>query len=129
MLKLALSQIGSQIIMYLYFQVRRETRLSYKLATHAVYVVLENLAVLTPSPLTSLIDGILKEFEVPLDVSNSLLDSTEDMTRLISISDNLDSVKNDAQQRSWELFDDQASIMECLNELKSILVMKHFTHL
>lgn len=103
------------------FQVRCETHLSHKLSCHAVYVVMEKLASLRPSISVALND-ILKILEIPPEAPESLIDETRDMARLFIITEDLDSVRNDVQQRSWELFDDQATIMEYLNELYCILV-------
>lgn len=100
-----------------------KTHISHKLASRAVSVVFQSLIALPPFD----IDQVFKTFDNgPLEVPVSVLDKTEDMIQLLKLSDNLNSVKNDAQQRSWELFDDQASIVNCLNELKSILVIRGF---
>ncbi|KAK7597833.1 hypothetical protein V9T40_010058 [Parthenolecanium corni] len=99
-------------------RVRMKTHISHKLASRAVSVVFQSLNALPPFE----IDQVFKTFDNgPSEVPVSVLDKTEDMIQLLKLSDNLNSVKNDAQQRSWELFDDQASIVNCLNELKSIL--------
>lgn len=104
-------------------QVRSETRLSYKLASHAVHVVLECLISIAPSPVAHFINETLKEPDFPPSPSNSVLDKTRDILRLFEIAENLNSIKNDAQQRSWQLFDDQKIIMDYLNELNLILVI------
>lgn len=86
-----------------------------------MYAVIENLSSLIPA-----VSDILSEFsstlETPLEAPISLIDDTRDMARLYVITEDLDAVKNDAQQRSWELFDDQVVIMDYLNELNCILV-------
>lgn len=108
---------------HLYFQVRTQTRLSHKMATRAVQVVFQNLLGLSPYDMNNVLNLTYK-FDERLEVPPRILDQSEDMTQLLKLSDNLHSVKNDAQQRSWELFDDQASIVNCLNELNSILVIQ-----
>lgn len=115
-------------------KVRCETHLPHKLACHAVYAVIENLSSLIPT-----MSDILSEFsstlETPLEAPISLIDDTRDMARLYVITEDLDAVKNDAQQRSWELFDDQVVIIDYLNELNCILmdadvaISKRFLHI
>lgn len=83
--------------------------------------MIDSLSSLVPSVSTPL-NAISNRLETPLEAPDSLMDETQDMARLFAISENLDSVKNDAQQRSWELFDDQVAIMEYLNEFNRILV-------
>lgn len=85
-------------------------------------VVLENFSTLAPPSAVLVIDEILAKIEEPPEAPMSLIDNTQDMTRLFVITEDLDSVRNDAQQRSWELFDDQASIVEYLKEFNCILV-------
>lgn len=84
--------------------------------------MLENFTSLAPLSATSTISEILTQIQTPLEAPSSMIDNTQDMARLFIITEDLDSVKNDAQQRSWELFDDQATIIEYLNELNCILV-------
>ncbi|XP_065199507.1 NCK-interacting protein with SH3 domain [Planococcus citri] len=116
-------------------RVRCETHLSHKLATHAVNVVLENFSTLAPPPAVQVITEILSKLEVSPEAPLSLIDNTQDMTRLFVITEDLASVKDDAQQRSWELFDDQASIVEYLREFNCILtdadtaISKRFLHI
>lgn len=95
------------------------------MATRAVIVVFQELLAMPPYDNDCLKSFFTNKyrFEEPLEVPSWKLDQSEDMTQLLKLSHNLNSVKNDAQQRSWELFDDQASIVDSLNELNSILVI------
>lgn len=118
-----ISSLNFGYLIIIFIQVRCETHLSHKLASHAVNVVLENFLTLAPSSAVPVINEVLAKIEAPPEAPPSLIDNTQDMTRLFVITEDLDSVKNDAQQRSWELFDDQGSIIEYVKEFNCILVI------
>ena len=86
-------------------------------------VVLGNFSTLAPPSAVEVINEILSKIEISPEAPLSLIDNTQDMTRLFVITEDLASVKDDAQQRSWELFDDHGSIVEYLREFNCILVL------
>lgn len=57
-----------------------------------------------------------------LIMSPRVIDRTYDAQRLSLVLQELVSCKEDAQQRSWELYEDEAVISEYIHELTSILV-------
>lgn len=84
--------------------------------------VLDELLPLIPNSVSCYIRNIGKYFDEPLEAPDVLIDDNEDMRRLLTLSNALSAVKNDSQQRSWELFEDETVIMEYLSEFNIIMV-------
>lgn len=88
----------------------------------AINVVIKGLQELLPfgstTSLTSLQSKLTSDFTVP----ENMIDKTYDAERLRVVVGELVSCKEDSQQRSWELYEDEEVISEYLNELISILV-------
>ncbi|KAH9361199.1 hypothetical protein HPB48_001557 [Haemaphysalis longicornis] len=100
--------------------VRSQTQLSHSLSRVAVLAVLRCLSASLPSsacPWEGLLDSVLKaeECEKPLVAS-------QDGDRLQLIFRRLWHCKNDDQQRSWPIHEDEAPILGLLEELYTILV-------
>lgn len=53
------------------------------------------------------------------------LENTKDGKSMQQLLEYLTATKEDSQQRSWQIFDDQVQIEECLIELTSILVINY----
>lgn len=100
-------------------QVRKATHLNYELSKVAINVVLRGLHELMPVHSLQSVQSLLAG---ELSMSARVLDSTHDARRLRLVLQELVSCKEDAQQRSWELYEDEAVISEYLHELISILV-------
>ncbi|XP_050052033.1 NCK-interacting protein with SH3 domain isoform X1 [Dermacentor andersoni] len=101
-------------------QVRSQTQLSHSLSRVAVLAVLRCLSTSLPDsscPWEALLDSVLKaeECEKPLVAS-------QDGDRLQLIFRRLWNCKNDDQQRSWPIHEDEALILGLLEELYTILV-------
>lgn len=101
--------------------VRQSTDLSFKLAKVAVSTVVSELQDLLPGALTPHLASVLWHADGPLDVPDSMLLETYDAERLKVIFAELNSCKQDEQQRSWMLHEDEAIIMEYITEMIQIL--------
>ena len=106
------------------FQVRCHTQLSHELSRVAVAVVTRFLRQALPSSVDGALSSLLEQVErdEPLNVPSPLIDETHDARRLRVIFAELASCKEDSQQRSWMLYEDEPTILEYINELASILV-------
>lgn len=102
-------------------EVRCATQLSHEMSKVAINVVIKGLQELLPcgstTSLTSLQSVLTSDFTVP----ENMIDKTYDAERLRVVMSELVSCKEDSQQRSWELYEDEEVISEYLNELISIL--------
>lgn len=67
-------------------------------------------------------DSVLALIQGPLTAPKALLNDTHDSRRLRHIFTELTTCKEDSQQRSWTLHEDEPTICEYLQELNSILV-------
>ncbi|KAK7791899.1 hypothetical protein R5R35_005422 [Gryllus longicercus] len=114
---------GSQSAYMLVDQVRRHTQLSHELSRVAVAVVIagvRDLVGTTPELISSL-SAILESVQGPLKAPAPLLEDSHDARRLRLIFSELTQCKEDSQQRSWMLYEDEATIIEYIKELTSIL--------
>lgn len=71
------------------------------------------------------LQAVQAQLDGDLTMPDVVLDKTHDAQRLRLVLKELVSCKEDAQQRSWELYEDEAVISEYLHELSSILVQKY----
>ncbi|XP_050099171.1 NCK-interacting protein with SH3 domain [Anopheles aquasalis] len=102
--------------------IRNSTRLSHELSCVALRVVLSELEGLLPSAVVRMhLEPIAQHLAAPLDVTDVLLGQTHDALRLRVIFAELSDCKNDAEQRTWMLHEDEADISEYLTELIRIL--------
>ncbi|XP_071961143.1 NCK-interacting protein with SH3 domain-like [Antedon mediterranea] len=101
--------------------VRVNTNLSFNKSKVAVAMVLNHVKDSVPS-VAMVMDNIIKT----LNTSGVSVGGGRDEERLQVIFSELTSCKDDAQQRSWALHEDESIITEYLEELLSILVKKLF---
>uniref|UniRef100_A0A2M4ARI4 Putative coeffector of mdia rho gtpase regulates actin polymerization and cell adhesion turnover n=1 Tax=Anopheles triannulatus TaxID=58253 RepID=A0A2M4ARI4_9DIPT len=102
--------------------VRNSTRLSHELSCVALRVVLSELeGLLPPAVVRQHLEPIAQHLAAPLDVTDALLGQTHDALRLRVIFAELSDCKNDAEQRTWMLHEDEADISQYLTELIRIL--------
>lgn len=101
--------------------IRNNTSLSHELACVALRVVLSELEPLLPPPVVKHLEPIAVHLTAPLDVPDALLSQTHDAQRLRVIFAGLSDCKNDSEQRTWMLHEDEADISRYLNELITIL--------
>lgn len=102
------------------FQVRCHTDLSHELSRVAVAVVLSDLERFMPH--SAILKKMLLLLQGPINVPQPMIEHTHDAKRLKVIFSELTSCKDDAQQRSWMLHEDEDVIIDYIKELTSILV-------
>lgn len=104
----------------LLFQVRCHTQLSHDMSRVAVTVVLSDLERFMPN--STVLQKMLHVLQGPMCVPQPMIEQTHDAQRLKVIFSELTSCKDDAQQRSWMLHEDEDTIVEYITELTNILV-------
>ncbi|EEB15455.1 conserved hypothetical protein [Pediculus humanus corporis] len=112
--------ITKEIVYQIVEQVRCHTELSHDLSKVAVNVVISELQKLMPN--SPIFDKILQLVQNPIVAPMPIIEDTHDAKRLKIIFSELTSCKDDAQQRSWMLHEDEAVIVEYVKELTSILM-------
>lgn len=105
-------------------QVRCQTGLSHEDSRIAVGVVAEGLLDVLPSAASPGLEKVLDQLRSPLDPPSSLIDKTQDAILMRKALKHLTAARDDAQQRSWALWDDEAAIRQSILDLSSILVSK-----
>lgn len=118
----SLQAIDSRTAYQLLDQVRKNTQLSYEMSKVAVTVVVSGLRQLLPGTVSHYLDALLHQLQTPLTVSKMSIEETYDANRLKIIFTELTSCKEDSQQRSWMLYEDESIIVEYIKELTEILV-------
>lgn len=115
------ADINPRTAYHLLDQVRRNTQLSYEMSKVAVSVVVAGLYEILPHSVSHYLEEILNQLQVPLSVSKMTIEETYDANRLKVIFKELTTCKEDSQQRSWMLYEDESIILEYIKELTSIL--------
>lgn len=118
----SLQAINSRSAYQLLDQVRKNTQLSHEMSKVAVTVVVSSLRQLLPETVSHYLDALLHQLQTPLNVSKMSIEETYDANRLKIIFTELTSCKEDSQQRSWMLYEDESIIVEYIKELTEILV-------
>lgn len=88
----------------------------------AVSAVLSELQRILGSASCPPIDTLLNLVSRPVSTPRAVLESSLDARRLHLALSELTKCKDDQQQRSWALYEDQSIIAEYLEEIASILV-------
>lgn len=117
--------ITHQSVYELVESVRINTQLSHEMSRIAVVTVVQGLHELLPASVFPYLSTILSHTQTTL-VDDVQIDQTHDASRLKIIFNELTSCKEDSQQRSWMLHEDETIIKEYIAELISILVIKYF---
>lgn len=102
-------------------QVRSQTGLSHDDSRLAVGVVVEALLDVLPVVATPSLETFLDQLRSPLEPPPSLIDKTEDAVHMRKSLRHLTAAREDAQQRSWALWDDESTIRQSIIDLSSIL--------
>lgn len=102
-------------------EVRRHTSLNHDHSRIAVSVVLSELHRILGSATCPPVDTLLNIVSRPVPTPHSVLESSLDARRLHLALSELTKCKDDQQQRSWALYEDQSTISEYLEEIHSIL--------
>jgi hypothetical protein len=109
-------------------QVRQNTRLSFDMSRVAIGVVISHVQdLLTPGadPAGSdCLDGIVALCRNQMNAPRRALEGTYDARRLRVIFTEMTSCKEDSQQRSWMLHEDEPTIIEYIKEMSAILVSR-----
>ncbi|KAK6625063.1 hypothetical protein RUM43_005354 [Polyplax serrata] len=112
--------ITKETVYQLVEQVRCHTELSHELSRVAVNVVVTELQKLLPN--SPVLEKILLLVQSPISAPKPMIEETHDAKRLHVIFSELTSCKDDAQQRSWMLHEDEGIIIDYVKELTSILM-------
>ncbi|XP_074031467.1 NCK-interacting protein with SH3 domain isoform X2 [Leptinotarsa decemlineata] len=112
--------ITHQSVYDLVESVRINTQLSHEMSRVAVVTVVQGLHELLPASVFPYLSTILSHSQTSL-VDDVQIDQTHDASRLKIIFNELTSCKEDSQQRSWMLHEDEDVIKEYIMELISIL--------
>lgn len=103
--------------------------MSYNFSQVAVSVVIQYLSNLVDEPVKSSLNNVLDIIDTFPPTSSTLpvecLENTKDGLCMLKSLEYLRAVKEDSQQRSWQIYDDYVHIENCLVELISILVGNH----
>lgn len=103
--------------------IRQTTNLSHELSCIALKVVLSELETIYSTPVLEFIEPIAKHFTVEhLSAPDEFIEHTHDSHRLKLIFGQLAECKNDSEQRTWMLHEDEDYIVQFLTELIDILV-------
>lgn len=114
--------ITHQSVYELVEAVRINTHLSHELSRVAVTTVIQGLHELLPAAVFPYLSTILSHADKSLAAANVHIDATYDASRLKTIFQDLTARKEDSQQRSWMLHEDENILQDNLKELISILV-------
>ncbi|XP_056645825.1 NCK-interacting protein with SH3 domain [Diorhabda sublineata] len=112
--------ITHQSVYDLVESVRINTQLSHEMSRIAMVTVVQGLHELLPASVFPYLSTILSHSQASL-VDDVQIDQTHDASRLKIIFNELTSCKEDAQQRSWMLHEDEDVIKEYIIEMISIL--------
>lgn len=102
--------------------VRINTQLSHEMSRIALVTVVQGLHELLPASVFPYLSTILSYSQESLKIDDVQIEQTHDASRLKIIFNELTSCKEDSQQRSWMLHEDESVIKEYLRELIQILV-------
>ncbi|XP_064633439.1 NCK-interacting protein with SH3 domain-like [Lineus longissimus] len=111
--------IPDEIGVELVEMVRKNTNLSHEKCQETLYMVLDHIKRNVPS-VEYVMDEILKKTTDNEKYSDNI-ENSHDAQRLSVILSQMAECKDDSQQRSWALHEDEAMIKGCLEELISIL--------
>lgn len=103
--------------------IRQTTSLSHKLSCVAVRVVLSELEAIYSTKILHFLEPIATHLVVPLNAPDEFIEHTHDSQRLKIIFSQLADCKNDSEQRTWILHEDEQYITKFLTELIEILVI------
>lgn len=102
--------------------IRRNTNLSFDLSCEALRVVLTSLEQLYNGAINPYLEAVAIHVTDKVETPKGLLGMTHDSKRLQYIFSQLADCKNDAEQRTWMLYEDEDDIVQFLEELVEILV-------
>lgn len=101
---------------------RRNTNLSFDLSCEALRVVLTSLEQLYNGAINPYLEAVAVHVTGKVPTPKELLGITHDSKRLQYLFAQLADCKNDTEQRTWMLYEDEEDIIQFLEELVEILV-------
>lgn len=114
--------IEEQDVYQIIESIRKNTNLSHELSQVALRVFISEMEALLPE-ISRYLDPIAVHLTSnSLSVPDNLLGETHDSQRLRNLFSELADAKNDTDQRTWMLYEDEADITNYLTELIRILV-------
>lgn len=102
--------------------IRRNTNVSFNISCEALRVVLTSMEQLFNGSINPYLEAIAVHVTEKVETPKELLGMTHDAKRLQYIFSQLADCKNDTQQRSWMVYEDEDDIIQFLEELVEILV-------
>lgn len=105
---------------------RRNTNLSFDLSCEALRVVLTSLEQLYNGAINPYLEAVAVHVTGKVATPKELLGITHDAKRLQYLFAQLADCKNDTEQRTWMLYEDEEDIIQFLEELVEILVGTSF---
>lgn len=118
--------ITTQDVFDLVEMVRINTKLSHEMSQVAVQTVVSHLQEILPQSVIPHLSQILSLSQTSLISHDTAIEDTHDANRLKHIFKELTECKEDSQQRSWMLYEDEHNIIDYITELISILVRTCF---
>ncbi|XP_016994705.2 NCK-interacting protein with SH3 domain [Drosophila takahashii] len=101
---------------------RRNTNLSFDLSCEALRVVLTSLEQLYNGAINPYLEAVAVHVTGKVATPKELLGITHDAKRLQYLFAQLADCKNDTEQRTWMLYEDEEDIIQFLEELVEILI-------
>lgn len=119
-------EVSSETVYQIVDAVRQNTNLSHELSCVAFRTILSEMERIMPRKAVPYLNGIAVHLSSPLLAPDHLLGETHDARRLRAIFVDLADCKNDSEQRTWMLYEDEDDIIQYIQELTGILVRKNF---
>uniref|UniRef100_A0A8D8VDS7 NCK-interacting protein with SH3 domain n=1 Tax=Cacopsylla melanoneura TaxID=428564 RepID=A0A8D8VDS7_9HEMI len=116
------TQVDEQLTYTIIQDIRNKADISYEKSKLALCAVLSQLETILPDESSQ--DFVLKLLTyIPQSehVDVKVLDSTEDSVVLTDVLNKLVEIKEDAQQRSWQLHEDEHIILDLVEKLRALL--------
>lgn len=115
-------EISSENVYQMVDAVRQNTNLSHELSCVALRTILSEMEMVLPRKAAPYLEGIAVHLGTSLLAPDNLLGETHDARRLRAIFADLADCKNDSEQRTWMLYEDEDDIVQYIQELTGILV-------
>lgn len=119
-------EVSSETVYQIVDAVRQNTNLSHELSCVAFRTILSEMEMIMPRKAVPYLNGIAVHLSSPLLAPDNLLGETHDARRLRAIFADLADCKNDSEQRTWMLYEDEDDIIQYIQELTGILVRKRY---
>lgn len=115
-------EIASETVYQMVDAVRQNTNLSHELSCVALRTILSEMEMVLPRKASPYLEAIAVHLGSSLLAPDNLLGETHDARRLRAIFADLADCKNDSEQRTWMLYEDEDDIVQYIQELTGILV-------